>query len=165
MSFFSPRYGFACDNVVNYEVVIPSGALVNVNITSYPDLFYALKGGSNNFGIVTRFDLKAFPQGKFWGGFVAYTTSTRKQFFAAFENLNGAADYDPYVAIIHSYTFVAALRLWVSVNNFEYTKPVVEPPVLKPFYDIKPRLYSTMRISNLSDFAIELNKTNGAGHR
>lgn len=50
------------------EVVLPSGEIVNANATSNSDLWRALKGGSNNFGVVTRIDLKTFPQGKFWGG-------------------------------------------------------------------------------------------------
>ena len=68
ISYFSAWKGFACDNVVNYEVVIASGETVNVNAKENADLWLALKGGSNNFGIVTRFDLKAFPQGDLWEG-------------------------------------------------------------------------------------------------
>ena len=46
------------------QVVVASGQIVDANLNSYPDLFSALKGGSNNFGIVTSFDLKVFQQGK-----------------------------------------------------------------------------------------------------
>jgi hypothetical protein len=84
VSFFSPRIGFVCDNIVRYEVsnnliltprfftheppqiVLPSGTLINATQTSYPDLWLALRGGSNNFGIVTAFESTAFKQGKFW---------------------------------------------------------------------------------------------------
>jgi len=52
--------------------VLANGQIVDANASSYSDLFYALKGGSNNFGVVTRIDLKTFPQGKFWGGFIGY---------------------------------------------------------------------------------------------
>jgi hypothetical protein len=48
------------------QVVLPSGAIVNATKSSYPDLWQALKGGSNNFGIVTAFESTAFKQGKFW---------------------------------------------------------------------------------------------------
>ena len=46
------------------QVVLASGQIVNANLTSRPDLFAALKGGTNNFGIVTSFDMRVFPQGK-----------------------------------------------------------------------------------------------------
>lgn len=57
----TPRTGFACDNVVNYEVILANGEILNANASSHPDLWRALKGGSSNFGIVTRFDIDTFP--------------------------------------------------------------------------------------------------------
>ena len=87
MSFFSGRFGFVCDNVINYELVLPYGQVVNVNASSSPDLYKALKGGSNNFGVVTRFDMKSFESGPFWGGTVAYPISTLPQQVAAFVGL------------------------------------------------------------------------------
>lgn len=50
LSYLTDLYGLACDNVVNFEVVLADGSLVNANNTSNTDLFWALKGGINNFG-------------------------------------------------------------------------------------------------------------------
>lgn len=58
--YFNNKYGYAMDNVVNYDVVLGNGTQVTANKTSHSDLFWALKGGANNFGIVTRFELKTF---------------------------------------------------------------------------------------------------------
>lgn len=58
--YFNNRYGWAMDNVVNYEVVLGNGTLLTVNQTAHSDLFWALKGGANNFGIVTKFTLKTY---------------------------------------------------------------------------------------------------------
>ncbi|KAI4865307.1 FAD binding domain-containing protein [Hypoxylon rubiginosum] len=60
-SFFSGRMGFGCDSVVNFEVVLANGTIVNANTTTNADLWQALKGGSSNFGIVTQFDMEAIP--------------------------------------------------------------------------------------------------------
>lgn len=49
-------------------MVLPDGTIVNANPDSYPDIYFALRGGGSSFGIVTRFDLQAYPHGKFWGG-------------------------------------------------------------------------------------------------
>lgn len=57
----TPRTGFACDNVVNYELVLANGEIINANASCQPDLWRALKGGSSNFGIVTKFDINTFP--------------------------------------------------------------------------------------------------------
>ncbi|EFX00462.1 FAD-binding domain containing protein [Grosmannia clavigera kw1407] len=64
MSFFSGRYGWACDNVNSYEVVLADGSIRSVSYDSvYSDLYWALRGGGNNFGIVTSFDFATYPQG------------------------------------------------------------------------------------------------------
>jgi FAD/FMN-containing dehydrogenase len=60
-SFFSYNKGFGCDNVINYEVVLPNGTIVSANEDTNTDLWKALKGGGSNFGIVTRFDVEAIP--------------------------------------------------------------------------------------------------------
>lgn len=60
-SYYSGRMGFGCDSVVNFEVVLANGTIINANQTTNADLWQALKGGSSNFGIVTRFDMEALP--------------------------------------------------------------------------------------------------------
>jgi hypothetical protein len=50
LSFLSGQYGLVCDNVANYEIVLANGSVVDANETSNPDLFFALKGGGNQFG-------------------------------------------------------------------------------------------------------------------
>ncbi|KAL4877055.1 hypothetical protein BJY04DRAFT_230882 [Aspergillus karnatakaensis] len=52
--------------VINYEVVLADGRIVNANTNENADLFIALKGGGNNFGIVTRFDMLTFPAKDIW---------------------------------------------------------------------------------------------------
>lgn len=60
ISYFSAKHGFAMDNVVAYEVVLANGAVVNAIANSNSDLFWALKGGGNNYGIVTKFTLATY---------------------------------------------------------------------------------------------------------
>ncbi|OJJ36233.1 hypothetical protein ASPWEDRAFT_60249 [Aspergillus wentii DTO 134E9] len=60
-SFYSGRHSFACDTVNNFEVVLGNGTVVNANNKTNSDLYKALKGGTSNFGIVTRFDFNAIP--------------------------------------------------------------------------------------------------------
>ena len=60
---FALRYGFVCDIVKNFEIVLGNDCVTNANSTYNPDLFKALKGGSGNLGLVTRLDFAAFPGG------------------------------------------------------------------------------------------------------
>ena len=152
-----------CDNVVSFEVVLPSGLVINANAHSHPDLYKALKGGSNNFGIVTRFVMRAFKQGKFWGGFIGQDISTRTQQFQYFEAFAQSKGYDPYATIINSYSY-STQGGWIIASDYEYTKPQAYPPVFKSFVAL-PQTFNTMRISNLTDFTIEIDARNVAGSR
>ncbi|OBT97055.1 hypothetical protein VE01_04837 [Pseudogymnoascus verrucosus] len=58
--YFINKYGFAMDNVVSYDIVLGNGTQVTANDTTNQDLFWALKGGANNFGLVTKFTLKTY---------------------------------------------------------------------------------------------------------
>lgn len=73
INFFANKIGWACDNVASYEVVTASGVVVTTTPSAFPDLYWALRGGGSNFGIVTNFKLNAFPLGKMWGGQRIYT--------------------------------------------------------------------------------------------
>ncbi|KFY50447.1 hypothetical protein V495_00247 [Pseudogymnoascus sp. VKM F-4514 (FW-929)] len=156
MSFFAPRYGFVCDTVTEFEVVLASGQVVVANAKKNRNLWSALKGGSNNLGVVTRIELEVFAQDKFWGGIVVYPVSTAPQQLAAFVNFNGQSKFDEYGALINSYGYNKNQGGWFVANNYEYTKAQEYPPVFTEFTSIQPQLLSTMRISNMSDFATEM---------
>ncbi|EAS29085.2 uncharacterized protein CIMG_13298 [Coccidioides immitis RS] len=61
MSYYSGRSGLGCNEVVNFEVVLANGSIVDANSNENPALWKALKGGGLNFGIVTNFDIRAIP--------------------------------------------------------------------------------------------------------
>lgn len=155
LSYHAPRYGFVCDQVVNYEIVLANGTAVNANAKTNSDLWFALKGGSNNFGVVTRFDLKTFPQGKLWGGSIYNPIDTLPAQIQAFVEFNNASNYDINAAMINGYSFTSRISSWTAVNLLVYTKREVNPRVLRPFTDIKPQLGNTMRLTNLSDVTSE----------
>ena len=66
--------------------------------------------------------------------------------------------------MINSYIFSAAGNSWYTASNFEYTKEEADPPVFANFTSL-PQTFSTMRISNLTDFTLELAGTDPVGQR
>lgn len=70
LSFLSAEYGWAANNIVEYEVVLANATIVTASNTSHPDLYRALKGGGNAYGIVTSYTMVAHPQGEVSGSMV-----------------------------------------------------------------------------------------------
>src|SRR5215472_3129449 len=55
------RFGLSCDNVEQFTLVTADGSVVRAHAGENPDLFWALRGGGGNFGVVTEFELKLHP--------------------------------------------------------------------------------------------------------
>ena len=152
-----------CDNVANFEVVLSDGRVLNANRGENSDLWVALKGGSSNFGIVTRFDIRTFPQENFYGGVVGSGISTISDQLKGFMDL--LDNFDPDAAIIMSISWNQVRGSFSIFSNLEYTKPVENPPSLRPFIQAQPQFINTMRISSLTDFTVEANRYARAGLR
>ncbi|KAJ7494855.1 FAD dependent oxidoreductase [Mycena galericulata] len=104
-SWKTNQFGLTVDTITEFELVTPAGAVVSVTNASDPDLFFGLKGGGNNFGIVTQFTLKTFPQGQVWGGLITYTVAEIPAVSAAVEAF-AANVTDPKAAMIPTFNFL-----------------------------------------------------------
>jgi FAD/FMN-containing dehydrogenase len=200
VSFFSPRIGFVCDNIVRFEVSLLTSRHRKTGECS--SLFADCVAFRKNRQCDERFVLRLVARSERWleqlrhchcvrvyclrtrqvlvsisqiklegfrltvhrGGFIGHDISTKDAQFAAFEALTGSPEYDPYAALINSYVFSAAGNSWYTASNFEYTKAEANPPVFANFTSL-PQSFSTMRISNLTDFTLELAGSDTIGRR
>ncbi|THH28905.1 hypothetical protein EUX98_g5277 [Antrodiella citrinella] len=103
-SYISNQYGLAIDNIVAYELVLPNGSVKTITNSSNAELFFALRGGSNNFGIVTGFTMKTYPQGQVWGGYITFTGDAAEQLKLA--TLKFMANVtDPKAAVLSTFGY------------------------------------------------------------
>lgn len=87
MSYFNAKYGFAMDNVIAYEVVLATGAIVTASASSNSDLFWALKGGGNNYGIITKFTYATYSAPSISTTIQAFAQSEVPEFIGAIADL------------------------------------------------------------------------------
>ncbi|EAS37302.3 uncharacterized protein CIMG_02656 [Coccidioides immitis RS] len=166
MSYISGRGGFACDNVLKFHVMMADGHILEVDEKSHPLLYFALRGGGNNFGIVLRFDFETYPLGEFWGGIRVYPVEAKEAINGGLSSFNDNAWDDPDLAVITS--FIHRSGSWYSTVIFDYAKPEANPPILTTnFADLLKYTPSrdTSRITNMTQFAIELGQGTPPGLR
>lgn len=151
LSYHSYERGWAANNVLNFELVTGNGTILQVNQHSYPDLFWALKGGSNNFGIVTSYSLRTYPSGTVWGGAVAYAPNTTTQYldaFGAYLSPGGGVE-DPKGNMMPSYSYTPSTGAITAGNVYVYNAPINNPKAFENFTAI-PTTVNGVGLMNFS---------------
>jgi len=89
--WLSRSYGLACDNLLSAEVVTADGTVRTASAEDNPDLFWAIRGGGGNFGVVTRFDYRLHPLRELYAGLVLYPRDKAREFLAMYAALTSTA--------------------------------------------------------------------------
>ena len=99
--WLSRKYGMTIDNLEAAEVVTAAGEVMRASATEHPDLFWALRGGSGNFGVVTRFDFRLHPVGpNLLAGLIVFPFSEAKSVLQQYRALMQTAPDDLSVWVV-----------------------------------------------------------------
>lgn len=164
ISWYVPRVGFCCDQIVNAEVVLADGRVINANENEHQDLWRALKGASaGNFGIVTRFDIKTLPWEGLWAGMLLSeaTPENSARHVAAMKKFIDTSEGFPDNSYIVLWNYEPVNFKDIILTTFAgNTKGVENPPELKELLDI-PTIVKDFKQTTLHDFSCTMEQPYG----
>ncbi|PBP27668.1 oxidoreductase FAD-binding protein [Diplocarpon rosae] len=167
MHFFAHAVGFACNSVLQYEVVLGNGTVVIADSQENPDLWFALKGGNNNFGIVASFTMKTIPiPNGLWGGFIISPISAADQTLEAFYEFGETAGRggDASGSSV-SILFAEPPNGTSFISTFIISADGAVSPSILSNITALPESSNTLRKSTLGAFTAELASGYHAGKR
>jgi FAD/FMN-containing dehydrogenase len=86
------KHGLTADNLIGATVVTADGDIVRADVSQHPDLFWALRGGGGNFGVVTEFELALHPVGPMiTGGLLLFEWERAREVLAAYREIMASA--------------------------------------------------------------------------
>jgi FAD/FMN-containing dehydrogenase len=140
----SRKYGLTIDNLLEADMVLADGTFVTVNPDQHPDLYWAIRGGGGNFGVVTSFKFKAHPVKSVFGGPTLWPIEKTEEIMEwyhefihdATEELNGfiatlIIPGDPFPEHLHNKQFCGIV--WCYTGNSG-----TEEEIFKPVFDMDP---------------------------
>jgi FAD/FMN-containing dehydrogenase len=147
------KFGFAADNLLSAEVVTATGEIITASESEHPDLFWALRGGGGNFGVVTEFTYRLFPVGPVvTGGFNFWPFEQAVDVLKLFRDaatrisddlsLVGALvrspepPYEPLAGIIACHAGPEDVAEQELAEIRAFGTPVVEAIIRKPYSDV-----------------------------
>jgi FAD/FMN-containing dehydrogenase len=90
LGWLAGKYGLTCDNLLSADVVTAEGTLLIASTAEHADLFWGLRGGGGNFGVVTSFEYQLHPVGPVLAGLVLYPFSKAKEALTLYRDFAAA---------------------------------------------------------------------------
>jgi len=128
------KHGLSCDNLLSADIVTADGQLLTVSANQHPDLFWGLRGGGGNFGVVTSFEYQVHPVGPVLAGMVVHPMKRAMEVLRFYRDfcrncpdemvaagaLMTSADGDPIAVIVAAYIgdLAAGEKAMASLRKF-----------------------------------------------
>lgn len=143
----SRKYGLTIDNLLEADMVLADGSFVTVNANQNTDLFWAIRGGGGNFGIVSSFKFQAHPVKTVFGGPTLWPIEKTEEIMAWYHNfihnapdeLNGfiatmTIPGPPFPPDLHNKQFCGIV--WCYVGDLDKAEEIFKPVIeMKPLFE------------------------------
>ena len=112
-------HGLACDNILSAEVVTADGQIVRASADENPDLFWALRGGGGNFGVVTTFEFQLHEVSTVLGGMLIYPIFRARDVLRLYRDVTRIAPdaLTVFAAMMHTPDGVPVIALAMCYNG------------------------------------------------
>ena len=152
------KYGLSIDNLLEVDMVLADGSFVTANDTENSDLFWAIRGGGGNFGIVTSFTFQAHPVKTVFAGPTLWPIEKTEEIMKWYDELLDDAPDDlngfittmvipgpPFPAELHNKQFCGIV--WCYVGGLDKAEEVFKPILAKKpvFAHVGPMPYPTLQ--------------------
>ncbi|TLP79154.1 FAD-binding oxidoreductase [Maribacter sp. ACAM166] len=146
VGYLARKYGLTIDNLLGAEMVLADGAIVTVNENEHSDLFWAIRGGGGNFGVVTEFIFQAHSLKTVYGGPTLWPIEQVEEIMEWFDGFIRTASEDingfiatmiipesPFPAHLHNKKFCGIV--WCYVGDMDKAEKAFAPILaMKPMF-------------------------------
>jgi FAD/FMN-containing dehydrogenase len=138
IGWLARSYGFSCDNVRSAEIVTAGGEVITASDREHGDLFWAIRGGGGNFGVVTELEFQLHPVSQVVGGMLVHPAERAPEVLRFFRDVTRSAP-DRLSAVCGLMTSPEGAKIVAIVVCYNGTEADAEP-VLRPIRAFGPPL-------------------------
>ncbi|KAI1840790.1 hypothetical protein JX266_012997 [Neoarthrinium moseri] len=153
-TWFTAQKGFGCDNVVSYDIVLADGQIITAKQGLNADLFRALKGGSNNFGIVVSFTMNTISCQNIWGGGMTVSKQYSADVIRATVNFTTNLTKFPDSSLISVISYNPQVKDIIVGGALVETRGVKDAPAFAEWFKL-PKIMDTTKSKSILDMGLE----------
>jgi FAD/FMN-containing dehydrogenase len=154
VGWLARKYGFAADSVVRAEVVTAEGRVVTASADEHPDLFWAIRGGSGNFGFVTSLEFRLYPVRQVHAGIVYFDIERAAETLRFYREWSATIPSELSTAVVLTRTPDGSRRA-IAIKALYAGEADLAEHILKPLFEVAgPQIAGGLRTMPFGESAM-----------